>query len=100
MPEYEPLRFAVDGAGELPALLVRPKSARYVLVLAHGAGAGMTHPFLEKLSEELAAVGIATFRYQFPYMEQHRHVPDSPAVLTATVAAAVRAARETAPELP
>jgi hypothetical protein len=52
----------------------------------------MTHPFLEKLARELASVGVATFRYQFPYMEQRRRVPDSPSVATATVAGAVRAA--------
>jgi predicted alpha/beta-hydrolase family hydrolase len=60
----------------------------------------MTHPFMEKLSADLAAVGIATFRYQFPYMEQRRHVPDPPAVLIATVVSAVRAAEQAAPDLP
>lgn len=100
MPEHEPLRFAMDGGSELPALLVRPKNARHLLVLAHGAGVGMTHPFMENLSAELGAVGIATFRYQFPYMEQRRRVPDSPAVLTATVAAAVQGAKLAAPGLP
>jgi predicted alpha/beta-hydrolase family hydrolase len=60
----------------------------------------MNHPFLEKLAAELAAVDVATFRYQFPYMEQGRRVPDPPAVLTSAVAAAVRAAIEFAPDLP
>ena len=60
----------------------------------------MAHPFMENLSDELAAVGVATFRYQFPYMEQRRHIPDSPAVLTRTVAAAVQAATQAAPGLP
>jgi len=60
----------------------------------------MTHPFMEKLSQELAGVGVATLRYQFPYMEERRRVPDPPAVLTATVVAAVRAAAEVAPGLP
>ena len=60
----------------------------------------MTHPFMENLSDELSAVAIATFRYQFPYMEQRRHVPDAPAVLTATVVAAVQAAKKAAPDLP
>jgi uncharacterized protein len=100
MPEHEELRFGVQGAGEVSALLARTKNARWLLLLAHGAGAGMTHPFMEKLSEELVGVDIATFRYQFPYMEQRRRVPDSPAVLTATVAAAVQAAKEAAPDLP
>jgi predicted alpha/beta-hydrolase family hydrolase len=93
-------RVAVEGAGEVSALLVRPAKARWLLVLGHGAGAGMTHPFLEALAEELAVAGVATFRYQFPYMEQQRRVPDSPTVLTATVVAAVRAAAEAAPGLP
>src|SRR5882762_4445612 len=100
MLEHQELRFAVEPAGEVSALLVRPKNSRWLLALAHGAGAGMTHPFMEKLCDELGAVGVATFRYQFPYMEQRRGVPDSPAVLTATVAAAVRAAREAASDLP
>src|SRR5882762_6755919 len=100
MLEHQELRFAVEPAGEVSALLVRPKNSRWLLALAHGAGAGMTHTFMEKLSDELGAVGVATFRYQFPYMEQRRGVPDSPAVLTATVAAAVRAAREAALDLP
>jgi predicted alpha/beta-hydrolase family hydrolase len=100
MPTSEQLRFAVEGAGEVSALLARPKDARWLLLLAHGAGAGMTHPFMEKLSADLAAVGIATFRYQFPYMEQRRRVPDPPAVLTATVVAAAHTAKQAAPDLP
>jgi uncharacterized protein len=100
MPRSEQLRFHVEGAAEVCALLVRAKSARWLLVLAHGAGAGMTHPFMENLSNELSARGIATFRYQFPYMEQQRRVPDPPAILTATVAAAVQTAKKAAPGLP
>ena len=60
----------------------------------------MSHPFMEKLAGELAGVGVATFRYQFPYMEERRRVSDAPTVLTATVAAAVRVAAEAAPGLP
>jgi predicted alpha/beta-hydrolase family hydrolase len=96
MAESEQLRFAVEGAGEVSAILMRPATARWLLVLAHGAGAGMTHPFLEKLARELADAGVATFRYQFPYMEQRRRAPDSPSVATATVASAVRAAAKAA----
>ena len=59
----------------------------------------MTHPFLENLAKELAEAGVVTLRYQFPYIEERRRVPDKPEVLTATVAAAVRRAAETAPEL-
>ena len=93
------LRFAVEGAGEVSALLVRPANPRWLLVLAHGAGAGMTHPFLEALVGELSTAGIATFRYQFPYMEQRRRAPDRPPVLTAAVIAAVHAAQKAAPGL-
>ena len=100
MGDSERLRFSVEGAGEVSAILVRPAKARWLLALAHGAGAGMTHPFLERLARELADAGVATFRYQFPYMEQRRRVPDAPAVATATVASAVRAAAEAAPGLP
>lgn len=94
------LRFAVLGNGQVAALLVRPPTARWLLVLGHGAGAGMTHPFLEILARELAEVGVATLRYQFPYMEERRRVPDKPELLAATVAAAVRTAAEAAPKLP
>ena len=93
-------RFTIDAVGGVSAILERPADARSMLVLAHGAGAGMTHPFLETLAGELAASGVATVRYQFPYMEHRRRAPDSPTVLTATVAAAVTAAAEIAPDLP
>jgi predicted alpha/beta-hydrolase family hydrolase len=89
-----------DRIGEVEALLLRPDAAKWLLVLAHGAGAGMRHPFMESLALELAACRIATFRYQFPYMQQRRGRPDSPTVLTATVRAAVRTAAATAPDLP
>ena len=100
MAALAPFQFGVEGGGEVSALLLCPAKARRLLVLAHGAGAGMSHPFMEKLAGELAGVGVATLRYQFPYMEARRRVPDGPAVLTATVAAAVRAAAEAAPGLP
>ena len=100
MTTPEPLQFHVAGATEVSALLIRPKNARWLLALAHGAGAGMTHPFLENLTNELSSVAIATFRYQFPYIEQRRRVPDPPAILTATVAAAVQTAKQAAPDLP
>ena len=100
MGEGERLRFAVEGDGEVSAILVRPAKARWLLVLAHGAGAGITHPFLEKLAHELADAGVASFRYQFPYMEQRRRVPDSPPVAMATVAGAVRAAAKAGAGLP
>jgi uncharacterized protein len=95
------LRLSVEnGRWEVSALLLVPAAPRHLLVLAHGAGAGMNHPFMEKLAQELAAVSVATLRYQFPYMQERRRVPDSPSVLTATVVAAARAATEEAPKLP
>lgn len=100
MAKLDELRFRVEGGAEVSALLNRPPGARRILVLAHGAGAGMSHPFMEHLSSRLANVGIATLRYQFPYMEARRRVPDPPPVLTATVAAAVRTASEAATGLP
>ena len=100
MAAVQQLRFRVEGQGEVSALLSRPAKERRLLVLAHGAGAGMSHPFMANLAGALASVSVATFRYQFPYMEQRRRVPDSPAVLTATVVAALRAAAEAVPGLP
>lgn len=104
MAEREEKRIAVEGAGEVSALLVRPAKAKWMLALAHGAGAGMQHSFMEKLAEELAGVNIATLRYQFPYMEQRadrgRCAPDPPAVLMATVVAAVQAVVEAGRGLP
>lgn len=100
MANGDKLRFAVQGSGEVSALLVRPPAARWLLVLGHGAGAGMAHPFLGKLAAELANVGVATLRYQFPYMEERRRVPDRPELLASTVAAAVRFAAEAGPGLP
>ena len=100
MADREALRFAVEGAGEVSALLDRPANARRILVLAHGAGAGMSHPFLEKLTACFAELGTATLRYRFPHMEQRRRIPDRPSLLTATVAAAVKTASEFAPGMP
>jgi len=81
-------------------LLLRPEGARLLYVLAHGAGAGMRHPFLESISQRLAERGIATLRYQFLYMEQRGRRPDPPAVAAATVRAAVIEAARVAPGLP
>src|SRR5216684_8497830 len=99
MATVEHFQLEVEGGGNVSALLSRPAKARRLLVLAHGAGAGMSHPFMEKLAGELGCVGVSTLRYQFPYMEKQRRVPDSLAILTATVVAAVRAAAETVPGL-
>ncbi len=84
----------------MSGLLLRPAQARALLVLGHGAGAGMRHPFMEGLSRQLAERGVATLRYQFPYMERRSGRTDPPAVAAATVRAACAAARAEAPELP
>src|SRR5690242_3537337 len=97
----EEVKIRVSEAGrDVSALLLRPPDARWLVVLAHGAGAGMRHAFMESVARELAAAGVATFRYQFPYREQGRGRPDPPGVLTATVRAALAAAADTAPDLP
>jgi predicted alpha/beta-hydrolase family hydrolase len=100
MADAKELRFAVEGTGEVSALLQQPAKAHSLLALAHGAGAGMRHAFMEQLANELSRAGVATLRYQFPYMEQRRKVPDKPAVLTTTVQSAVRIAAQSAPDLP
>ena len=83
-------------------LFTRPSGARALLVLAHGAGAGMRHPFLQAIADVLADQAVATLRYQFPYMNQRMRGarPDPPSVAVATVRAAVAAAAEQAPDLP
>jgi hypothetical protein len=86
--------------GFVSALLERPPDAWLLYVLAHGAGAGMRHKFLESMAAALAARGVAALRFQFPYMEAGLKRPDSPAVAEATVQAAVDQAAATAPELP
>jgi len=95
------MRFVATGEkGEVSALLMRPGNAGALLVLGHGAGTSMRHAFLEDLSAALAAVGIATFRYQFPYMERGGGGLDARPVLRATVRSAVAAAANAAPDLP
>ena len=88
------------GRGEVAGLLHIPPGASRLLVFAHGAGAGMRHAFMESAASVLADNGIATLRYQFPYMQKRSGRPDPPAVLHATVRAAVRAAAAQAPDLP
>ncbi len=81
-------------------LLVLPPNARVLLVLAHGAGAGMRHPFLETVARGLAERGIATFRYEFTYMEERKRRPDPPAVAEERVRSAVAEATRVAPGVP
>jgi predicted alpha/beta-hydrolase family hydrolase len=95
------IQFAVsEKTGKVSGLLVLPQAAKSLLILAHGAGAGMRHKFMEAVAERLAEHGIATFRYQFPYMEKGIKRPDSAPVLTESVGAAVATAKEHAEGLP
>ncbi len=89
------IQFVVSEAtGVVSGLLLRPEHAVALLVFAHGAGAGMRHRFIEDLSQKLAELGVATMRYQFPYMEKRVKRPDSEGVLIATVQAALTAAEK------
>ncbi len=100
-PVSTELEIAVgDAVGRVAALLDLPAGARIVYVLAHGAGAGMRHPFLETVARALAARKIGTLRYQFPYMQQGARRPDPPAVAAATVRAAAAEAARVAPGVP
>ncbi len=98
--EKKELRFlATPDKGEVSALLVRPADASHLLVLGHGASTNMRHAMLETIADRLAGVGIATFRYNFPYME-HGRGRDSQAVCVATVRSAVAAAHQAVRDLP
>jgi predicted alpha/beta-hydrolase family hydrolase len=90
---------ATPEKGDVTALLLRPGTASHLLVLGHGASTNMRHATLETIAQKLADAGIATFRYNFPYME-HGKGRDSQGVCTATVRSAVAAARAAARELP
>jgi uncharacterized protein len=95
------IQFVVsDTAGVVSGLLLKPEHAVSLLVFAHGAGAGMRHRFIEDLSQKLAELGVATMRYQFPYMEKRVKRPDSEGVLIATVQAALTAAEKYSDGMP
>lgn len=86
-----------ETAGDVSSILALPSDPTCLYVLAHGAGAGMRHPFLERVAQALAERGVATLRYQFPYMERKQRRPDPPAMAAAAVRAAVREAVRLAP---
>lgn len=96
----QPVGVDVDAGRRVSGLLQMPAGARCCYVLAHGAGAGMAHPFMTAVADELAERGIATLRYQFLYMEQGSKRPDPPALAHATVRAAVAKAGELVRGLP
>jgi len=90
---------ATKSSGDVSALLLKPPSAKWILVFAHGAGAGMNHRFMEKCAFMLAEHKIATFRFQFPYMEGDKKFPNPQPILIKTVTSAVNAASKPAPNL-
>jgi predicted alpha/beta-hydrolase family hydrolase len=96
----EKLSIEIANAGPVSALLTRPAQARACFVFAHGAGAGMTHPFMEAVAQGLCERGVATLRYQFPYMEKGSKRPDPPAIAQGAVRAAVAEAARCCPGLP
>jgi uncharacterized protein len=100
MPVPQRLKISVENNGAVSALLLLPPDARACFVLAHGAGAGMAHRFMEAVAGGLGERGIATLRYQFPYMEQGSRRPDAPDVAHAAVRAAVAEASRCCPRLP
>ncbi len=95
----QPVSISVDRERQVSGLLQIPSSARVCYVFAHGAGAGMAHPFMADVANGLARRGIATLRYQFPYMEKGGRRPDPPHLAQMTVRAAVAAASQLAPAL-
>ena len=99
MSSPQHLTIETGKSGAVSALLVRPDAPRACFVFAHGAGAGMTHSFMEAFANGLCERGIASLRYQFPYMEKGSKRPDPPAVAQATVRAAVAKAAEIFPGL-
>ena len=87
----------MEGRYQVSASSTVPAKPHTYLVLGHGAGAGMEHSFMKQLSENLAAQGVGSLRYNFPYIEQGRRTPTSPAISEATVRAAVEKARSISP---
>jgi uncharacterized protein len=102
MTAFDAQELVIDtgNAGPVSGLLTRPPHARACFVFAHGAGAGMTHPFMAKVAAGLGERGIATLRYQFPYMEKGSKRPDQPSVAHAAVRAAVAEAARRCGGLP
>jgi hypothetical protein len=100
MSSAQAVEIKLDEGRGVSGLLQAPAEARACLVLAHGAGAGMKHPFMASIAEGLASRGVATLRYQFPYMERGAKRPDPPALAQSAVRAAVAEAARQLPELP
>src|SRR5882672_8516622 len=96
----EPVRIPIDGSDAVSGLFEGPASPHACYVFGHGAGAGMAHPFMARVALGLSERGIATLRYQFPYMERGSRRPDLPKVAHAAVRAAVAEAARRSPRLP
>lgn len=96
----QPVSITVDDTTQVSGLFDQPASVRACFVFAHGAGAGMRHAFMEAVAAGLGERGVATLRYQFPYVERGSRRTDPPAVCHATVRAAVAEAARLAPTLP
>jgi predicted alpha/beta-hydrolase family hydrolase len=99
-PDAKPVTIDVADGVRVSGLLQTPARARACYVLAHGAGAGMNHPFMAAVAAELGERGIASLRYQFPYMEQGGKRPDPPKLAHAAVRAAVATSAQFVPRLP
>ncbi|WP_440636674.1 alpha/beta hydrolase family protein [Bradyrhizobium sp. PUT101] len=99
MVETRELKLDIERIGTVSAILTQPDHARACYVLAHGAGADMRHSFMEKVAAGLASRGIATFRFNFPYMEKKQGRPDQPVVAHAAIRAAVEEAARLCPGL-
>ena len=91
---------ATNSSGEVSAIYVRPRNAKWLLVFAHGAGASMRHKFMQTASDKLANYGVATFRFNFPYMEKGKRGPDPQPILKKTVRSAVETASKLTDHLP
>ncbi|MDP9043081.1 MAG: dienelactone hydrolase family protein [Bacteroidota bacterium] len=87
-------------AGQVSAKYIVPDKPKCIFMLAHGAGAGMDHSFMETLAEALSKIGIATLRFNFPFAENKKFRPDSPAIAHLAIEAAIVKARELNPKLP
>ncbi|MBW8720962.1 MAG: dienelactone hydrolase family protein [Polaromonas sp.] len=94
------LTISLPSGGTISGLLQTPVSAKACYVFAHGAGAGMNHTFMEAIAQGLAERGIASLRFNFPFMEQGSKRPDSPAIAHAAIRAAVAEAARRTPGVP
>ena len=99
--KHDPIVILIsESIGSVSASIMEPENPEAVLVLAHGAGAGMNHPFMITLARELSRYSVSTVRYNFPYMENKRNRPDPPAIAEKTVAMVILETQKIYPDLP